>query len=416
VLKKSELYAGYISGWFDFWDMRYHNNEVAFTIKPAVTRSEADGEYLLSNIWYGADYTTYWKITDASSDTPTLTRMPQVDLSAGYAVPPNPDQAAVDATLIPIGPMTQEVFYRNGKLYTVFSQSYDWGSGDVCALRLIGIDADTGVLFLDEIWGADGIHYFYPSIVTDYQDEIYLCFSRSCSSEYPGVFFAADYMADPSSYQLCPGVGYYGGSTGNFRWGDYGGIAVDPSDRSAWLLHEYSTATHDWSTWFGEIPGPPEVPDLVYPPDGAEGVNYAVTFDWDCPASDTFLIEIDDDPQFSTPLIAALVDEPLFVDSSFIPGHWYYWRVMSTNHCGESEFSPTRSFRACGVVHGNVDGVSGIDIDDAVYLIAYIFSAGPAPDPYWTGDANCTIDVDIDDAVYLIQYIFSGGPEPCGGC
>ncbi|MCK4657623.1 MAG: hypothetical protein KAT85_11345, partial [candidate division Zixibacteria bacterium] len=34
VLKKSELYAGSITGWHDFWDMRYHDNEVAFTIKP----------------------------------------------------------------------------------------------------------------------------------------------------------------------------------------------------------------------------------------------------------------------------------------------------------------------------------------------------------------------------------------------
>ncbi|MFH2056136.1 MAG: thrombospondin type 3 repeat-containing protein, partial [bacterium] len=56
------------------------------------------------------------------------------------------------------------------------------------------------------------------------------------------------------------------------------------------------------------------------------------------------------------------------------------------------------------------------NITDAVYLIAYIFSDGPAPDPYEAGDANCDGIVNITDAVYLISYIFSDGPAPCAEC
>lgn len=56
----------------------------------------------------------------------------------------------------------------------------------------------------------------------------------------------------------------------------------------------------------------------------------------------------------------------------------------------------------------NCDG--GVDIDDVVYLIAYIFSGGYEPH----ANPDCTGDVDIDDVVYLIAYIFSGGPAPCG--
>ncbi len=33
---------------------------------------------------------------------------------------------------------------------------------------------------------------------------------------------------------------------------------------------------------------------------------------------------------------------------------------------------------------------------------------------YSTGDPNCSGNVDIDDVVYLIAYIFQGGPAPCG--
>ncbi len=62
---------------------------------------------------------------------------------------------------------------------------------------------------------------------------------------------------------------------------------------------------------------------------------------------------------------------------------------------------------------GDVDQSEAVDIDDAVYLIQYIFTGGPAPDPLESGNANCQGGVDIDDVVYLISYIFGGGPAPC---
>ncbi len=62
---------------------------------------------------------------------------------------------------------------------------------------------------------------------------------------------------------------------------------------------------------------------------------------------------------------------------------------------------------------GNTDAAGDVDIDDVVYIIAYIFSGGPEPMPYKAGDTDCSGAVDIDDVVYLIAYIFSGGPAPC---
>jgi len=65
---------------------------------------------------------------------------------------------------------------------------------------------------------------------------------------------------------------------------------------------------------------------------------------------------------------------------------------------------------------GDADGSGGVDIDDAVFLITYIFAGGAEPHPPETGDVNCAGGIDIDDAVYLINYIFSAGPEPCANC
>ncbi|MFH1359678.1 MAG: dockerin type I repeat-containing protein [Candidatus Omnitrophota bacterium] len=64
---------------------------------------------------------------------------------------------------------------------------------------------------------------------------------------------------------------------------------------------------------------------------------------------------------------------------------------------------------------GDADGSDVVDLDDVVYLIAYIFTGGPAPEPLETGDADGLNSIDLDDVVYLIAYIFTGGPEPvCG--
>jgi len=72
------------------------------------------------------------------------------------------------------------------------------------------------------------------------------------------------------------------------------------------------------------------------------------------------------------------------------------------------------------VTDGNPEYICGdpnddeiTDIDDVVYLIAYLFQGGPEPIPLESGDVNCEEGIDIDDVVYLIEYLFASGPEPC---
>lgn len=71
---------------------------------------------------------------------------------------------------------------------------------------------------------------------------------------------------------------------------------------------------------------------------------------------------------------------------------------------------------ACDYACGDANGDAAVNISDAVYLIAYIFSGGSPPSPLLAGNVNCDSAVNISDAVYLISYIFSGGPPPCAGC
>ena len=65
------------------------------------------------------------------------------------------------------------------------------------------------------------------------------------------------------------------------------------------------------------------------------------------------------------------------------------------------------------VLHGDANGNGVIELGDIVYLIAYLYKGGPAPQPMEAGDCNCSGYVDLGDVVYLIAYLYKNGPPPC---
>ncbi len=63
-------------------------------------------------------------------------------------------------------------------------------------------------------------------------------------------------------------------------------------------------------------------------------------------------------------------------------------------------------------IDGDANRDGTVNIGDAVYILQYIFAAGPPPYPYLAGDPSCDGIVNITDAVYLTWFIFQGGPWP----
>ncbi len=86
--------------------------------------------------------------------------------------------------------------------------------------------------------------------------------------------------------------------------------------------------------------------------------------------------------------------------------------VAAHDFCG----SDTMSFVIETFVCGDVDESEGVDIDDIVYVIQYVFQGGADPVPPESGDVNCSDSVDIDDVVYIIEHVFQGGADPCADC
>lgn len=65
--------------------------------------------------------------------------------------------------------------------------------------------------------------------------------------------------------------------------------------------------------------------------------------------------------------------------------------------------------------HGDNDYDGIIMIADLVYLVEYMFSNGPRPEPQLhVGDLTCNLIINVEDLVYMVDYMFNGGPIPCG--
>ncbi|MFH2056735.1 MAG: dockerin type I repeat-containing protein [bacterium] len=71
-------------------------------------------------------------------------------------------------------------------------------------------------------------------------------------------------------------------------------------------------------------------------------------------------------------------------------------------------------YPACFVPRGDANGDGVGNITDAVYLVQYIFSSGPAPVNPVAGDANGDGTANITDAVFLVEYVFNDGEVPTG--
>jgi hypothetical protein len=62
--------------------------------------------------------------------------------------------------------------------------------------------------------------------------------------------------------------------------------------------------------------------------------------------------------------------------------------------------------------HGDANADGNVTIADVVYIINYLFRAGPEPIPLETGDVDGNNETVISDAVYLVIYLFRAGNPP----
>jgi|GEM_PF-1163612 len=260
ILLKSQLYSHQTLTYTDFTKLIDADSYMfSFTLKPAYNFDNTNSAYFLCDEEFGSNTLTYWKIDNPTSSNPQLTMTP-IYISP-YQQPPDAVQEN-SANTIDVGDCRlQDVVCRNGFLYTSFETAYNWGHGNVCAIRYEKINASTGSVAMDAVYGSDLSYYYYPNVYIDAYGNIGLVFSRSSTNEYPGVRWTYRTPDDGTarvSQSLKDGLNYYYnpvGSDNRNRWGDYSGICMDPSNSNKiWLCGEYATSySWLWGTAIGSF-------------------------------------------------------------------------------------------------------------------------------------------------------------------
>jgi hypothetical protein len=83
--------------------------------------------------------------------------------------------------------------------------------------------------------------------------------------------------------------------------------------------------------------------------------------------------------------------------------------VTTTKH----NYLPSEKQVVIPYICGEITEDGTIDLGDLVFLIAYIYRAGLAPNPMELADVNMDGVVNLGDVVFLISYLYKGGPAPC---
>jgi len=242
--------------------MKNADGSMVFTMQPCHTFGAPQVEYLVNTLFpttasQTQNQITLWNLTNPIT-SPTLTR--RTVATDPYAIPPDGEQQGGGPGLETGDIRLLNAVFRGGSVWTAFNTAHNWGDGvNVAAAHWFQINPGTGALTQQGIFGARRLHYYYPVVMPDTNGNMILVFTRSGPAEHPSMYFSGRASTDPlgtlqPSVLVKAGVANYVGlnGSGRNRWGDYNGIANDPTDgRVVWFYSEYVSAANTWGTWVG---------------------------------------------------------------------------------------------------------------------------------------------------------------------
>jgi len=253
ILDKQVLYNGGSLGWTDIWNF----DPQAFTLQPAHTFGTAPAQYLVSVVPTANNRLIVWRLTGPLSGNPVLQGNNITTL--GYSMPPNAVQRGGGRTLDTGDTRLLCAVFNGRSLWTAHTTGFNWGeSRSRAAIRWYEIDPATPQLIQQGTYGARRLYYYYPAIMADSSGNSRMVFSRSGQDEYASVRYTGRSPTDPinglqPSAALKAGMANYSpAAVGELRWGDYSGVALDPTNGSTvWMHGEYAAFSNNWSTWVG---------------------------------------------------------------------------------------------------------------------------------------------------------------------
>ncbi len=270
IIPKEQLLdntAGPVS-WFDLYDIRIPQATgfKAFGIRPTITYDSTSTKYYFGFTSSGGSSYFYYYALEKNETTffdtligyrstvPQYKRAPDADQLGGSFKGSNEMLIEADGSQLRFEPIVKDdVMWMSFSTANPNDNSYS-------SIYYLAVDLNSGSIVQNEIFGAVGYWYFYPTIAVDKDYNIGISFSRSGDTEYAGAYFLGkpfekslgDYPAQTLQSGKANYVEDY--ESGRNRWGDYNGIWLDPvNQNNFWINVEYAASKDRWGTWIGEF-------------------------------------------------------------------------------------------------------------------------------------------------------------------
>ncbi len=245
---KAAAYNGQSLSGLEFNDVRDASGNRVGTIQPAVTFDAPGQQYLASCSSGSGSSITFFNIPVVN---PTLARR-SIAVNS-WTAPQSAVQKSSTARLDSGDARLLNAVYRNNRFYTTHAAQR--GSFP-CAAQYIGVNTTNFTKSLDATVGSSSFYYYYPAIAVTQNGKLSTVFNFSGSTRFPGILYTqleTNGSIQPLGLLREGERAYTVASNGRVRWGDYNGIAVDPSSTSRiWFNGMYASSTANaWGTYVG---------------------------------------------------------------------------------------------------------------------------------------------------------------------
>jgi hypothetical protein len=261
IVPKNGPYSGGTIPFTDLVRLRNGDNSMAFTVQPCHTFGAPQVQYFVNSIYPTTatpeNKLSLWSITDPLSAAPSLT-LRTIEVSP-YNLPPDAVQKGQSTPLDTGDVRVLNAVFRGGSVWCAFATQHNWGQPtNVAAIHWVQIEAASGTLIQQGIYGTKRRYYSYPAVMPNNNGDMIMVFSRCGSNEFGSIRFTGRKAADSlgalrNSSTLKTGIAGYLGldGSGRNRWGDYAGIAADPGNPASVWFYSLFAVPGTWATWIG---------------------------------------------------------------------------------------------------------------------------------------------------------------------
>lgn len=263
----TEILSGDVIHWYGL--VRYDNVGV---VRPGqVLSPSADVQLVGDSLLDGVVYHSRVMGTPASATIADWTSLGMTIANAAAPAGLQPRQPGDPATIAKaVDARITDAVWRDGYLWFVMTYAVTSNQGATWDLgaRISRLTVTAGVPSLvdDTVFVDPGHDLFMPGVGVSGDGTAFLVFSESSPTDFVSSHAIAWTATGVSTYDLLieEGDGTYAG----IRWGDYVGVAADPSANAAvWQADEVPTADGDWRTVVSRLvldtlpPTPPGAPN-----------------------------------------------------------------------------------------------------------------------------------------------------------